>query len=251
MKNVISSVPRTLSHDENTITNVFNNYFSSVADTAKQNINYSHKHFSENLKHQCNNYIFIQRKDSKKITNIISPLNINKASDPIGISNRILILLKHDISKELADFLNLSFCSSFCLFVLKTVKVVPVFKKVSKLDYCNCRPIFLLSNAEKNLEKLTYKRVYNFLSENNIIYDFQFGFRQKFSAFHALINLTENIRQAFHEGSIGYGIFVDLQKAFDLWIIKYCYLNLITIVFEVYQIFGLNPIPLTAKNLFL
>ena len=41
MKNVISTVPRTLSHDENTITNpceianVFNNYFVSVADTAK------------------------------------------------------------------------------------------------------------------------------------------------------------------------------------------------------------------------
>ena len=29
------------------IANVFNNYFASVAETAKQNINYSHKHFSE------------------------------------------------------------------------------------------------------------------------------------------------------------------------------------------------------------
>ena len=40
MKNVISTVPRTLSHGDNTITNaceianVFNNYFASVADTA-------------------------------------------------------------------------------------------------------------------------------------------------------------------------------------------------------------------------
>ena len=60
-----------------------------------------------------------------------------------------------------------------------------------------------------------YKQVYNFLTENNIIYDLQFGFRQKFSASHALINLTENIRQALDEGYIGCGIFVDLQKAFD------------------------------------
>ena len=52
-----------------------------------------------------------------------------------------------------------------------------------------------------------YKRVYNFLTENNIIYDLQFGFRQKFSASHVLINLDE--------GYIGCGIFVDLQKAFD------------------------------------
>ena len=60
-----------------------------------------------------------------------------------------------------------------------------------------------------------YKRVYNFLTENNIIYDLQFGFRQKFSTSHALINLTENIRQALDEGYLGCGIFVELQKAFD------------------------------------
>ena len=60
-----------------------------------------------------------------------------------------------------------------------------------------------------------YKRVYQFLTENNIIYDLQFGFRQNFSTAHALINLTENIRQALDEGYIGCGISVDLQKAFD------------------------------------
>ena len=42
MKNVISTVPRTLSHGKNTITNpsetanVFNNYIASVPYTAKQ-----------------------------------------------------------------------------------------------------------------------------------------------------------------------------------------------------------------------
>ena len=41
--------------------------------------------------------------------------------------------------------------------VLKTAKVVPVFKKDSKLDYSNYRPISLLSNVEKILEKLMYK----------------------------------------------------------------------------------------------
>ena len=60
-----------------------------------------------------------------------------------------------------------------------------------------------------------YKRVYQFLTENNIIYEFQFGFRQNFSATLVLINLTENIRQALDEGYIGCGIFVDLQKTFD------------------------------------
>ena len=52
-----------------------------------------------------------------------------------------------------------------------------------------------MSNVEKTVEKLIYKRVYQSLYENNIIYDFQFGFKQNFSTEHALINLTENIIQ--------------------------------------------------------
>ena len=62
-------------------------------------------------------------------------------------------------------------------FMLKTAKVVPVFKKDLKLDYSNYCPISLLSNIEKILENLMYKRLYIFLSKNNVIYNLQFGFR--------------------------------------------------------------------------
>ena len=74
--------------------------------------------------------------------------------------------------------------------VLKTVKVVLVFKKDSKLNYSNYCPISLLSNTEKMLEKLMYKRLYTFLNKNDI-YNLQFGFRQQYSTSHALINITE------------------------------------------------------------
>ena len=87
-------------------------------------------------------------------------------------------------------------------------EILSYFKKGAKLDCCNYRPISVLSNVKKILEKLMYKWIYHFLSQDNIIYDFQFGFRQKFSTSHALINLTENIRQALDEGYIGCGIFV-------------------------------------------
>ena len=90
------------------------------------------------------------------------------------------------------------------------------------------------------------------LSENNIIYDLQFGFRQNFSTAHALINLTENIRQALDEGYIGCEIFVDLQKAFDtLLIMKFFYQNLIIMVSVVFQMTGLGRIFLIVSNMFL
>ena len=108
-----------------------------------------------------------------------------------------------------------SFTTGVFPSVLKTAKVVHVFKKDSKLDYRNYHPIYLLSNIEKILKKLMYKRLYTFLDKNNVIYNLQFGFRHQYSTSHALINITENIRKAFDNGNIGCGVFVDLEKAFD------------------------------------
>ena len=61
-----------------------------------------------------------------------------------------------------------------------------------------------------------YKRLHTFLNKNNIICNLQFGFRQQYSTSHTVINITENIRKALDDGSIGCGIFVDLRKAFDI-----------------------------------
>ena len=116
--------------------------------------------------------------------------------------------------------------------VLKTAKVVSVFKKDSKLNYSNYRSISLLLNIEKILEKLIYKRLYTFLDYNDIMYDLQFGFRQQYSTSHALIDITENIRKALDNGNIGCGVFVDLQKAFDTEILlaklNYCELRTVS-----------------------
>ena len=97
---------------------------------------------------------------------------------------------------QLADLFNLSFTTGVFPSVLKTAKVVTVFKKDSKLDHSNYCPISLLSNIEKIFEKLMYKRLYTFLNKNNVIYNQQFGFRQQYSTSHTLINITENIKKS-------------------------------------------------------
>ena len=117
------------------IANTFNNYFASIAETTKKSIKYTHKHFSDYLLNECDSTIFLQPSDKEEIANIISCLNSCNASDPNSIPYRILCLLKNDISKQLADLFNLSFLTSVFPSVLKTAKVVPVFRKDSKLDY--------------------------------------------------------------------------------------------------------------------
>ena len=74
---------------------------------------------------------------------------------------------KKDISKQLYLF-NLAVPSCDFPSLLKIAKVVLVHIKDSKLDYHNYGPISRLSNIGKILEKLTYKRVYQFLTENSV-----------------------------------------------------------------------------------
>ena len=99
--------------------------------------------------------------------------------------------------------------------VLKTAKVVSVFKKDSQLVFSNYRAICLLSNIEKILEKLIYERFYAFLNKNNVIYNLQFKFRQQYCRSHVLINIIDSVRKSLGDENIGCGVFIDLKKAFD------------------------------------
>ena len=48
-----------------------------------------------------------------------------------------------------------------------------------------------------------------------LIFDKQFGFRSNYSTNHALISITERIKDLVDSGKYVYGVFVDLEKAFD------------------------------------
>ena len=89
-----------------------------------------------------------------------------------------------------------------------------MFKKDNELLFENYRPISL-PIFSKIFEKVVYVRMYSFLTEHNLIYDRQFGFRSNHSTNHALINLTKDIKSYMDRGYIAAGVFIDLQKAFD------------------------------------
>ena len=115
---------------------------------------------------------------------------------------------------QLCELFNLSFSRGVFPFILKTSEVIPVYKKDSKLKCYNYRPISLLSNIDNALKRLMYNRLYSSLEMNSVIYDLQFGFRQKYSTSRALIHLTDKTRQQLDSRNFACGIFVDLQKAF-------------------------------------
>ena len=171
--------------------------------------------FSKFLPPSQPNYLCIDPVDGDEICSIINKFNINKSYGPTSIPCEILHLIKNEISRPLSWIANIYFFQEFNPDQLKLAKVIPIFKKGSKTLTCNYRPISLLSNLNKFFEKLVFSCVYSFLNQNNSIYDLQFGFRPKHSTNHALISITEKIRESLDHGHFACGVFVDFQKAFD------------------------------------
>ena len=96
-------------------------------------------------------------------------LNPSKAIGPNSIPTKILKLLINDFSSPLTELFNLSFYCGVFPIILKTIKVIPVYKKDSKLKCSNYRPISLLSNIDKILERPMYNRLYILLEMNSVI----------------------------------------------------------------------------------
>ena len=67
----------------------------------------------------------------------------------------------------------------------------------------------------KIMERIMYNRLLSFLNKYKIIYNYQFGFRDKHSTYLALITLTDKISEALDAGKNVIGIFLDFSKAFD------------------------------------
>ena len=127
----------------------------------------------------------------------------------------LLKTFKNFFSYWLSKLVNICFERGEFPDLLKTAKVIPLHKKDSKLDHLNYRPISLLSVFSKIYEKLIYLRIYSYLEKNNLIYTRQFGFRGGYSTNHAIISITEYIRELLDKGETVCGVFVDLEKAFD------------------------------------
>ena len=60
-----------------------------------------------------------------------------------------------------------------------------------------------------------YNHVVEFMNINNIIYKYQFGFRQRHSTQQAIITLLNKITSSINSGDLMIGVFLDLKKAFD------------------------------------
>ena len=95
---------------------------------------------------------------------------------------------------------------------LKIARVIPLYKRENNQLIHNYRPISVLPFFSKIFDKIVYKYVLDLFDDNNILYDYQFGFRKHHSTSHAVITLVERVAKALDTCKIIVGVFLDLKR---------------------------------------
>ena len=107
--------------------------------------------------------------------------------------------------------------SSGCLPALwKWSVVVPLFKSGSRCSPSNYRPISLTSVCCKTLERLIATHIMDFLEENQLLSNRQFGFRRGRSTEDQLLLVYSEVVRWVDAGKVVDMVYLDFSKAFDL-----------------------------------
>ena len=110
--------------------------------------------------------------DEKEIEQKIKAMKDNKALVPNNIKTKILKVHSKTSSKHLAELINLRLNQGKLPTILKIV--IPIHKRGNKSECDNYRPISLISNIIKLIEKRGF---YSFLEKEQLLFEGQCGFR--------------------------------------------------------------------------
>jgi len=210
---------RTLT-DDNNISNGINNYFSTIGEKLDKELSQKTSKFNyHDFKSYCHNpyknSFFVAPTNNTELMKIITKLNNSKSPGYDNIGPSLIKDVSVVILDPLVHIFNLSLLNGCVPDKLKIAKVIPVFKKGDRSQPTNYRPISLLSIFDKLLEKLMFSRLISYLEGNNILYNYQFGFRKNHSTSLALIDVVDNIYENLDASLTVVGIYLDLTKAFD------------------------------------
>ena len=193
-----------------------NNFFSTVGKSLASKL--------PSFKESCWTHIYqvtptvstINLDDSKFEKAFISTVKVGKASGPDGISS---MDLKFCEDESICSLQNVIKKSAECLKFPKSWKVTKVsciYKKDTKNNCSNYRPISLLSIPSNVFERYLCSTICDHIESHNLLYScHQWGFRKNHFTEDLLIRQSETWYKALGEGKCIAVLFIDYQKAFD------------------------------------
>ena len=144
---------------------------------------------------------------------VIQDLNTKKSCRTSDTPTKTIILNSDIFSNLIYKHFNYCIDKSEFPNDLKHADIVPIYKKNSKCEKENYRPVSILSNLSKIYEKLMYNLLYEYF--NNILFPSQCGFRKWYSAQHCLLVMIEKFKEAIDRGNEFGALLTELSKAFD------------------------------------
>ena len=196
------------------IANTFNNFFSDVAPNLESKLpksdidplHYLRGNFQNSMTQPqatLNDFFDIVKSLKSKKPNLNDFATDVVKDNAISLATPIVYLFNKSVRE--------------CKFPnrLKLARIVPIYKKGSKSDVNNYRPISLLNIFSKIFEKLMKKYLVEFITSNRILSPNQFGFQSGLSTEDALIKFTKLLYNQLDKSNHVLSIYVDFAKAFD------------------------------------
>ena len=200
--------------DNKIICEGFNDFYINVGPTLAAKIPHFPKSPVDYLPASNPNSIFLDPVTSEEVEKLVLLL---KNSSP-GWDDMDAKIIKKTYTLYLpilVHLTNLSLTKGIFPNQLKLARVVALFKSDDRMLVNNYRPVSILPVLSKLYERIMYNRLLKFINKHNLLYKFQFGFREQHGTDIALIVLIDKIMQAFNDGEMVLGVFLDLSKAFD------------------------------------
>lgn len=209
-------------YESKSVVDYFNKFFIEIATKLvgmlprpRNLFDVDSKSFKDFYRHILPNSFKLHEVNEDFVLEELNKLNINKSTGLDGIPARFVKDAADIIKGPITFIVNLSIKSEVFPTDMKLAKVRPLYKKKSKLDAGNYRPVSMLSIISKILENSVSVQLNKYVTDNNILYKFQSGFRGSFSTDTCLIYLQDHIKKQISSGLYTGMVLLDIQKAFD------------------------------------
>ncbi|KAL5264266.1 hypothetical protein ACHWQZ_G005385 [Mnemiopsis leidyi] len=149
------------------------------------------------------------------IEDAISDIKLDSAPGPDGVPAILLKRCGASLCVPIYMLWSESMSTGVVPHFYKTGYVTPLFKKGSRCEAGNYRPITLTSHVVKVFERVVRKTMMLHLETNDLLSDKQHGFRANRSCLTQMLDHFDDIFEGFTRGEDTDSIYLDYAKAFD------------------------------------
>jgi len=197
------------------MTEAFNNCFTTIGPDLAREIPKTNAK-PESYHHPTDKVFSLKAPNVTTVCKLLSKINKRNTMGLDKIPCKLLKLASGIVGRSLSSMFKRSVETGFFPNKWKAAKVTPIFKKGTKSDLNNYRPISVLPIVSKIFETIIFQQLYDYLNKYKLLNNYQSGFRLLHSTLKASLETMNNSSLNIDNGLLNGIIFINLsEKAFD------------------------------------